>query len=198
MAVAETPTDQPQQDWDRVYALLTEAYKAKAAAARRKRLQNVSEEQDFAAMLHLALGEDTPQDAQTTAPGTLSVISGAMSGTGQMQSFWSASARTCDGLQPQPLDWNSVYRIVEIAQRIREGRGEPVAPQEVWLNLYPAAEATALVVTHGIAAEQAQLHWKTFGQGQTSVPKASPPPGVLGWAISSPLLALSEGQRRIR
>src|SRR5207342_1618018 len=79
----------------------------------------------------------------------------------------------------------------------REGRGEPVAQQEVWLNLYPAADARALVVTHGTAAEQTQLHWKTFGQGQTSVRTASPPPAVLGWAISSPLLALSEGRRRI-
>ena len=199
MAGDKTPPAPPPQAWDRVYALLTEAYKAKAAAARRKRLQDVREQQGFAAMLHLALGEDTPQDAQTTTPGTLQrYIKRYVRDRSDAEFLERISQNVAMGSRPPAdSDWDSVYRIVEIAQRIREGHGEPVAPQEVWLNLFPAANATAVAVTPGIEAEPGQRHWKTFGQGQTSVPKASPPPGVLGWAISSPLLALSEGQRRI-
>ena len=198
MALAETPTAQVQdQDWHRIYALLTEAYKAKVSAARRKLLQDVREQQGFAAMLHLALGEDTPQDAQTIAPGTLQrYIRRYVRNRSDAEFLEHISQTAATGSVPSE-DWDRVYRIVEIAQRVRERSGEPVAQQEVWLNLYPAADATAVVATLSTEAEPDQRRWKTFGQGQTSVRTASPPPTVLGWAISSPLLALSEGRRRI-
>ena len=100
-----------------------------------------------------------------------------------------------DSLDATADEWDRVYGIVEIAQRICEAFPEPVAQTVKWLNAYPAVDATAVKVAQAI--ETAGLvRWKTFGAVSNETRDSSPPP-VFGWAIRSPLLELSQGKRTI-
>ena len=85
---------------------------------------------------------------------------------------------------------------VYVASRNQEGRA-PAAPTDAWQNLYPAADATAVRAPLPLEGDTPQAAWKTFGQVRPVVRQDSPPLAVLGWAMSSPLLALSEGQRYV-
>src|SRR5438270_12875839 len=57
--------------------------------------------------------------------------------------------------------------------------------------------ATSVKVELGVTGDKDQPRWKTFGKGHPSVPQTSPAPPEFGWAISSPILSLSQGQRTI-
>ncbi len=71
--------------------------------------------------------------------------------------------------------------------RRRTGEGE-----EDWRNLY-AAEDAAASGARGASGEQ----WATFGLARPSSRSTAAPRPLLGWAISSPLLLLTEGRRTI-
>lgn len=96
-------------------------------------------------------------------------------------------------------DWERIYNILEVAQRNRENYQEPVPVKLEWRNLYPASDATT--VKPQLESETLP-RWKTFGQAvanQAAVNKTIEPvpPADFGWALSSPLLLLSEGERAI-
>ncbi len=97
---------------------------------------------------------------------------------------------------PQGQDWATIYSIVEVAQRNRERLPKPVAQRVDWLNLYPAADATKEVVL-GFQASSNVSRWRTFGMPPTEADPDTPPATLLGWALSSPLLSMSEGSRTI-
>ena len=65
------------------------------------------------------------------------------------------------------------------------------------LGLVPIADATLNRVMTPEADEGDTLRWRTFGQLPGLVKADSPPPPAVGWAISSPVLALSQGTRTI-
>ena len=85
---------------------------------------------------------------------------------------------------------------MEVAQRNHERLPTPVAQRVDWLNLYPAPDATKELVL-GFDASSNVPRWRTFGMTPAQASPDDPPTSLLGWAISSPLLSMSEGGRAI-
>lgn len=86
--------------------------------------------------------------------------------------------------------WADVDRALELAQRWVDGAPEPVARKIEWRNLHAYDDVTAL------ADDPASPRWKTFGRPPRA-DEAHPPAMTLGWALSSPALALSQGKRAL-
>lgn len=177
------------RDWRRIDTLLVDVHRRKRHADRRVRLQEIHEETGFSAMIRYALGEppEAPDDGTEVER-----LSRFLAGTHDKDLLERAGRET-----PGSADeWRSVYRVVEIAQRNHEAWIEPVPRREEWLNIYTAFDATTQTPKSlATAADAAQ--WRIFGIPQLRAQNAAPDP-VLGWAYSSPLLALAEGTRAIR
>jgi hypothetical protein len=181
--------DPTPSEWDQADKILASAHKEKIYAGRRRILQTIREKQGFTAMVRYALGEDPSQPDNPAAvldrlrPFVLRDTDFAVLESG---------AKGPDNQQ----DWPQIYLIVEVAQRNREALPEPVAKRVDWLNLYPAADATKELVA-GAQGEADVLRWRTFGVPGSGATANNPPITQLGWALNSPLLAMSEGNRTI-
>lgn len=90
--------------------------------------------------------------------------------------------------------WSEACAILEVAMRNRAG--EPLPEKEVWLNLYPCEDATSLVSPRVAPDSEGPKPWTTFGR-RPAESEADRPAPVIGFAMSSPVLALSEGSREI-
>ena len=180
-------------EWDKVYNILADAHKEKVYEGRRQQLRNNydQDKKGFDAMIRFALGEDLIQEGLLPLQQLKEFVTNS-SDIGFLEDVKLKLEEDSD-----QVDWDRVYRIVEIAQRIREKYPEPVACKEEWHNLYPSEDATALSVAFGIEEDKKQSRWKTFGQPPSEAKEDGTQPLPFGWAISSPLLALSEGKREI-
>jgi hypothetical protein len=98
------------------------------------------------------------------------------------------------GPAPAP-DWPRVYTVLETAQRNRERFPEPVAEKVEWRNLYPAADARAVLARSATQDASTLPRWKTFGRGEQARSNEPVPTPIVGWAIGSSLLVLGEGNR---
>nr|VFK62403.1 MAG: Baseplate J-like protein [Candidatus Kentron sp. UNK]VFK70490.1 MAG: Baseplate J-like protein [Candidatus Kentron sp. UNK] len=189
----ETATDKPTtREWDKVYRYLAEAHEEKVYAGRREELKEVREREEngFDAMIRFALGEDASSASDPLARLKTFVENAAD------YAFLETIDAVADESTVSADDWARAYRIVEMAWRIREKLPQPVARKTEWLNLYPAADATK-VTAPGAIADEDNPHWRTFGQAKAETESATPPAGVFGWAMGSPLLSLSQGQRTV-
>jgi len=90
--------------------------------------------------------------------------------------------------------WDDVYGLLAHAMATRLGRNPP--RKAAWLNLFPAEDARAVVATRATPDPEGNLPFSTFGAPRPSDAEA-PPAAVLGFAITSPLLALESGTRTI-
>ncbi|HEY4899322.1 MAG TPA: baseplate J/gp47 family protein, partial [Terriglobales bacterium] len=151
-------------------------------------LQRIREKSGFTAMVRFALGED-PNQSDPSAP--LERLKPFVLRDADFATLQAASTGPAD-----QQDWSSIYAIVEVAQRNREGMSEPLAQRVDWLNLYPADDATKQVVV-GFEGSTDLPRWRTFGMPAADSTPDNPPTSLLGWAINSPLLAMSEGARTI-
>lgn len=100
---------------------------------------------------------------------------------------------------PDAPDWVQFAAILEAAYKKRLEKPEPAfapIPEEVtFFNLYPADDATQVHSARLI--DEDAPSWLPFGwPGPSHDPLLIPEP-VLGWALSSPLLAMAEGERDI-
>jgi hypothetical protein len=108
----------------------------------------------------------------------------------QQQTLSTFRQQLADPAVQRTLDWPDVDAVLELAWRTLAGLPDPVPQRIEWRNLYPNFDARACT------DDPASPRWKTFGQRPAGDP-ALPPPPCLGWALSSPLLRLSEGQRTV-
>ena len=185
------------RDWDKVYRLLAEAYRDKTFAGRRAHLKDLREAAEspavgFKTIVCVALGED-PESADS---GYLGRLEDFVAKEGDFALLQRLAAQLTAG-QAATEHWGDVYRIVELAQRARERLPEPVPRREEWLNLYAHEDATAAAASLGLEADEDNPRWKTFGQQRPALEPGTAPAETLGWAVSSPLLMLSEGRRQI-
>ena len=165
------------QDWATIEQLLTRAHQEKVYTARRAQLQVVREADGFDAMLNAALDQAGNGDQP------LSQLKGYLKKESDIVYLTDISKRK-QGTAVTDAEWAEVYRIVEIAQRNREGLRPPIAQKVEWLNLYPATDATTQSVSLGVAGETDEPRWKTFGQGHTSLDTQEPAPApIFGWAL---------------
>ncbi|WP_437316200.1 baseplate J/gp47 family protein [Sorangium sp. So ce385] len=199
MAVAEKPVQAGATagEWNNVYRLLAEAHEEKAYGRRRAALQSAlegaaSEAAGFSAMLRIALGKDA---SEAEEPPLLELREYVRS-TSDYGFLEGIQARLGGGSITSE-EWARVYRVLELAQRIRERLPEPVAQRETWLNLHAAADATSVAAAPAGEAGLKQRRWKTFGKRLPEATEARPPPAVIGWALCSPMLCLRQGTRTI-
>ena len=194
MAVATRSRD-PATDpwaWDKLYQIVEAAHREMIFARRRAVLLRLAQpglkqrdpRQALGDMLAAVVGEKMAVDAAlnelypagTPVPEVIAAIA--------------------EGRATAP-DWDRVAQLLEVLQRNRQDFQAPVAERVVWRHLHPAADATAVLALAVQRDAQATPRWKTFGRVVPQSPSDPLPPAVLGWAISSPLLVLAEGQRTI-
>ena len=184
----KTNPDPTESEWEQVDQILAKAHREKVYAGRRAALQRIREQFGFTAMVRYALGEN-PNQSDASAP--LERLRPFVLRDADFAILQAASSGP-----PNQQDWPAIYAIVEVAQRNREGLAEPLALRNDWLNMYPADDATKQVVL-GFEGSTDLPRWKTFGMPPADATPGNPPTSLLGWAISSPLLAMSEGARTI-
>lgn len=106
-------------------------------------------------------------------------------------------------------DWNQVYALVEQAHQRKltdRGLAEALDPPVIheWHNLFAAADASAVAAQSANAGGNEA--WKTFGRAlllpdpndlTSQLPDEGIMPGRLGLGVSSPMLALAEGERTV-
>jgi hypothetical protein len=169
-----------EEGWDLADAILEEAHKEKIRAARKAYLKAIYEGSDkgIEPLIQYVMGDDAATKAD-------------------LLRFLGPRP------DPDPLDaappydskqLDEIADILEVAMRNR--LGAPAAEREEWLYLYPAEDATAVGSRRKLDAAQGSPQWATFGLPKPIDEAASPAP-ALGWAITSPLLALSEGSRTV-
>ncbi len=192
--VAETADfDATSRNWDRVDGILTEVHRSKVFKRRLERLENVRKEATnppgpFNALIHHVLGEDPAQAAADPLRRLRDYVA--------RDPDFQFLETTQEHLKENPaadVDWDRVIRILEIAQRVREGLPDPVPQIEEWINLHAHPDLTP----SSTGADGDTQRWKTFGGAIGRAERENPPAENMGWGIESPLLALSAGQRRI-
>jgi hypothetical protein len=173
-----------EQTWDRMDAILESAHREKVRGRRRDELVKVqgdSKEPELVDLIGHVLGE------------TLSVEKDDQA-LSRLELYLSERDFSKLGEAVGAKDLKQIYGLLEVAQRNR--LGEPPAEKEEWLNLYPAEDAVTAGARSALDGQKGPLPWATFGRPCPSV-RSSPPRPALGWALSSPLLSLREGEREI-
>lgn len=94
-----------------------------------------------------------------------------------------------------------VYRTDEdiVANRAQVARlcSVYVDKQEKQHNFYTATDATSVQGRSSFESGADSPHWRTFGQRPPEADRSSVPQAEIGWAVSSPILSLSQGHRHI-
>ena len=179
------PRDDPR--WREAEAILEGAHREKFHAARRARLAaargQATDVAAFDAEVAAALG--APPGWPEARAALLDLLDGA-----QVRVLDTFRAQFTDADAPRPYTWADVDRVLELASCIAGSVPEPVAQRVEWRNLHVLHDATA-------ARSEDETRWKIFGRCPPGADQATPPPPSLGWALRSPLLALSGGTRTL-
>ncbi|CAD5372271.1 Baseplate_J domain-containing protein [Rubrivivax sp. A210] len=185
-------------DWARVGEILAAAHAELIHARRRNALLDLARAQPadrlaaLAAMLVRVLDTKPPEGGslKTWVDEALKTLEALNVGADALRDLGAVAA----GTDTAP-DWARFSQVLEVAQSNREAFKVPVAERLEWRNLYPAADARAVLAR--TARDQALPRWRTFGEGEVARTPEPVPAPVFGWALASPLLALSEGQRTV-
>lgn len=205
------PTD---SEWDQVYALVEKAYKKKINRTRRSALQNEHEANGFRRMMRLALGSPNPGAPLPAMPDDYTTLEELLAGINRtpperfavqyvteqlylpledfrkiMATQQNAESGTGSGGEAdaaaQAQAWSEVYRLVEKAQTKKEN------------FTYPPIGFTEIQNLHGAAiAETKPDEPLALQRFQTFHTRAETHP-FPGFAVTSPVLNLQEGQRDI-
>jgi len=192
-------------EWEQVYAILERAHAEKEIIDRRNKLKEIKEGKGkgtgFEAMLLAALGDPNPGDPLPDSREFKSLDDKKDKTYISEQLFLEPAnflyIKTVQAKSSTPEEWAKVYAIVEQAQRRKRGLVDSRAEIEKWDNLYAAADATQLKVQLEAERGESTPRWRTFGEGFSSRGEPQHTPGMIGFAIASPLLALAEGARTI-
>lgn len=175
--------------WAKVYDRLAQAHRKKVYAAHKAQLNNLCQGQTtpetVQAMMQLALGVPATDDSDL-----LNRIKVFLPKTADL----SVLEQAADGKIPlTENDWDSVCNTLELAWGNRVPT--PVAQKTNWLNLNACSDT----LTAKAPCSSDAGHWCTFGQRQAQLfsDSGQPPATTLGWAISSPVLCLEQGQRTV-
>jgi hypothetical protein len=196
VAIQEQASGADPWSWERVYEIVAAAHGEMIYAQRRAALRAVAQPDpkvqpaDAAKalddMITVTLGERVPAiEAWRSRLGDLGV------GASDLAYLEGISKKN----EAQP-DWARAARILEVAQRNREGLRAPVPEKVEWRDLYPAADARKASLAAQAAAGNLP-RWKPFGLGERKRERQPAPPPSFGWAMASPLLWLQEGARTI-
>lgn len=199
-------------DWDRVAEVLEGAHERKVHDVRRQRIKALGQGAGNAAAglriaLVDALGEDHPGEDALALIERLRALIPAAADVAMLRSIAVAALATG---AISGASWDRVAAILEPAKWIREGLKRPVPRKITWLDARAREDATSAstlgapgrpapsaAARPGAASGGDPPRWKPFGAASPSTDPASPPAPLLGFSMSSPLLALGEGKRTI-
>jgi hypothetical protein len=191
MNMADTQTP----DWETVYEKLAIAHQEKVYTARRAELKSLKTETTLTLeeqkktvedMIDLAFDDANVNVADPNVKER--IISLLPKGLDLSVIDKITKADNKDLLKDE--EWQTVYEQLELVWRNRLGK-EPVAQKQNWLYLSANPDAKSVM------ANIDSSRWRTFGQTPNSVDQTHTPEARLGWIISSPLLALSQGFRTV-
>lgn len=186
-AAMDEVTGKAAADWSDVFSILEDAHREKGRAGRIARLRQLRAGSvppaRLADLVRYVLGE---AESAADDPDAVDRLEPFLGG---------ADFVKMKALHPvTDQDWESAYSLLEVAERNR--LGEPPAERVKWINVHPAEDAAAGGARPALAGQDSSPRWATFGLARATDPDASSAP-VLGWAVSSPLLWLREGERTI-
>ncbi|KAA3660477.1 MAG: hypothetical protein DWQ10_06585, partial [Calditrichaeota bacterium] len=190
VAIPQNSEKLASHNWDKTYTILAEAYRQKIWTQRRANMQDVRKEspqpEALQLIVDLALGDAESGSKELNPLVRLKEKSG--------DTFTDFLNQMIDRENAgQPIldeEWDRIIGIAELLQR--DHLEEPVAAYVEWKNLYAYADATTVKEISRDATR-----WKTFGRPQGMITKDQVPTYSFGWAITSPLLLLSQGTRTI-
>ncbi|NEO16524.1 MULTISPECIES: hypothetical protein [unclassified Moorena] len=190
----EEPTE---LEWNEVYKIIEKAYRKKITMGRRNALKQKREQSDFKSMMEWALGHPNPGDPLPKMPNGYTTLQEIVADLDQerviryvKEELYLSVADFRKIMEIQATtenpDWKEVYRLVEKAQTKKRN------------FTYPPIGKTEIKNIHGsslVDAEEGQVtkaqRFQTFGNithtSQNSI----------GFAVTSPVLLLQEGTRKI-
>jgi hypothetical protein len=177
-------------DWTDVDRILGDAHGEKLRMARVARLVDIraggKDAAAFDAVASLVLGATTPLAWADARPRLADHLD---------RSQLERLAQFRDGLvADEPIfgfGWSDADDLFELAWRNVQKLPPPIAQKIEVRNIYAYDDAAQ--VKDGAAAPG----WKTFGQRPLDADATHPRGAMLGWALRSPLLSLSEGTRTL-
>ena len=214
------PGNNPSDDeWEIGYGYINQAFAKRLNVVRQGTLKTVNETDDFPAMMEFALSEEgsdkLPEFVYTGATETTTILA-------QLDDFLDPYAPGTDdydhaedyvtddlfmttedfsfimaiynnNVALEDSRWSNVYSIVEAAQTTKE-QFEPSSTQAEVLRLIPRAVFALDQIDFPVDP------FATVGETASSLAAAGEDTSVykLGFAVSSPLLLLTEGQRDIK
>jgi hypothetical protein len=205
-------------EWETAYGLLDAAYKDKVRFNRRQVLKQKRESDTangFMVMLSYALGDPNPDNdlpeykEKTVDLAQLlqfyKILFEDMENTTDAQQYVRESLlmkepdfrKIMDAYkEPEKADWDAVYTIVEKAQS-QKRNFQPDSPYtETYTNIYAVKDAKAGLFT--LKGEEGNnQRFKTFGKSTLAKEMGFAVPAQLGFAVASPQLLLTEGERTI-
>lgn len=178
--------------WSKVYDQLALAHQKKVYAGHKAQLNNLrlgQTTQDTRklatqAMMQLALGVP-----ETDSSDLLNRIKELLPAGTDLSLLEQAES----GAELPEKDWDSVCNTLELAWRNRIPA--PIAKKTNWLSLSACSDTS----TAKAPGSNDSSRWYMFGQrqAQTITDQSKAPEPTLGWAISSPVLCLAQGQRTV-
>lgn len=187
------------EEWSELEHLLTQSYRGAQRGQRREYLRGLRERRDReqgdglrAILSEVLSAEDSDRTTSDLASDITTSYLERETDKQQLQSFVEAAASGRVSELPEE-DWEALYTILAGVDEIVAGAGVP--QQKTWRRLIAMADATAELVQTEATGNELHPRWHTFGRLSSKLPSPSEP--TFGWAISSPVLMLSGGERTI-
>lgn len=182
-------------DWSEVDRLLADAHREHVFADRRAQVTEArgpDTRAGFEAAVNFVLSklEVPPLDPLPWAQAKILLIDAGILDESRVTMLDRFHAQF-DSIMPRTIEWPEVERVLELAWRTARELPDPIARKIEWHNLYAYGDARTCL------DEPTSKRWKPFGAPTPAVQSQQPAP-ILGWALRSDLLALSEGTRTLK
>lgn len=182
-------------DWSEMDRLLGEAHREHIFAQRRAKVTTArgpDTREGFAAAVNFVLAalEHPPSDLLAWPQARAMLVEHALLDSTRLAVLDRFDAQF-DSNALAKVEWPEVERVLELAWRAAGRLPDPIARKVEWHNLHAYADARACI------DEPTSKRWKIFGAPAPSVLEQPPAP-LLGLALRSDLLALSEGTRTLK
>lgn len=184
-------------EWEKVYTILGEVHKERIARGRRLELKEIHKENGFEAMMEFAFGEPEPWNMLYKMPENINTLEELAQAKNEAARKYIENklCMTTDDFKVimdkkdvalSSIAGDEVYTLLETAWTQKRGYRYPEIGSDKIVGYY----ADTI-----ISADQPSSirRFTTFGNSQTE----SPEPVNMGFALSSPLLNLQEGNRKI-
>lgn len=201
-------------DWREVYDMLDQAFKNRFKNKRQQALKTLHENESFDSMLRQVYGDPLPGDdlpLYQGNPAEFTAIDNDRTNTDPevrqealkyiLEEFKLTEqdfvhiVQTRDNVSLGGEDWDKVYRILERTSRQVRSIALPSPTLETLSDVYAAPDAKANAFSQ-YGDEDESTRFKTFGSKQPGV-ELPLQPANMGFAVSTPVLQLGEGKRKI-